>query len=329
MNDYIKIAKEANAREYLDNLTNRALVVYSPTSMKLVGSASSKAIFASTHFMGKDSAKIDELCDMWRPKEVVGFGGGTAIDIAKYISKKKGCKFICIPAMLTTNTFATDKSALVKDGHKISIDARMPDEIILDFSLIAKAGAKNLYGLCDVLSIHTALCDWRLADKSGKEKIDRKIYKKAQDLLGRGFELVMNSDTESTLDLNALFHLIGESGRITNLYGSGRPESGSEHIFAKELESLVDIPHGISIAIGIKIMSRLQKNESSQMDDVLLRLGIMSDIPNKDELLGKVKQTLAGLHPRTDRYTILDERLPSAGEIDYLTSALYPKAKGF
>jgi glycerol dehydrogenase-like iron-containing ADH family enzyme len=117
--------------------------------------------------------------------------------------------------------------------------------------------------------------------------------------------------------------MIGESGHITNLYGCGRPESGSEHIFAKELEHRVKIPHGISVAVGITLMSQLQDNYSEDIQVALREIGIMSDIDNEYDLRRSIGLSLESLLPREDRYTILNEKLLTAEISSHLTDMLY------
>lgn len=328
MKHFLDVTAEASVKEYLGTLSDHSLVIYSPTSIEHIDAARHKGTFMSTHAIGKDTLQIEALCTKQRINTVVGLGGGTAIDIAKYIASFAGCEFICIPTILSTNAFATDKVALIKTGAKVTLDAKLADKIILDTTLVTTAGAHNLYGLCDILSIHTALYDWYLADRAGVEKIDRKIYKMSHDLLNGAVSLALKLTHPSNLDIPSLFAMIGESGHITNLYGSGRPESGSEHIFANELERRADIPHGISIAIGITLMSHLQDNGSADIRAALRQIGIMADIADEYDLRETVVSSLESLRPRKNRYTILDKKLPTAKISNSLTDALYTEILG-
>jgi len=328
MKHFQDVTRTASVRSYLDGLNDSSLVIYSPTSLGNIDDIPQKGTFISTHAIGKDSARIEKLCSGRQINTVVGLGGGTAIDIAKYIASLTDYKFICIPTMLSTNAFATSKSTLIKNGSKVTLDASLADEIILDIPLIEKAGRYNLYGLCDVLSIHTALFDWQLADKAGIEKIDPEIYEKSQNLLIRALRFAVDPTTLGVLNIVSLFSMIGESGHITNLYGSGRPESGSEHIFAKELESRVEIAHGISIAIGITLMSQLQDNYSASIQVALQQIGILSDIANEYDLRNAVLQSIESLIPRKNRYTILNEKLPTTENGEHLIEILYENILG-
>lgn len=328
MKHFLDITVATGAKDYLRTLSERSLVVYSPSALRLLKIAPRSGTFISTHDIGKDARTIKEFCESRHIDTVVSLGGGTAIDIGKYIGSLTGCRFTCIPTALSTNAFATNKVALMKGSSKVTLDAQLADKIILDATLIKAAGAYNLYGLCDILSIHTALYDWRLAESAGVEEIDRRLYEQSHDLLTSATRLAMGLAEPGELDMSSLFTMIGESGHITNLYGSGRPESGSEHIFAKELERRVVIPHGISIAIGITVMSQLQGNYSDDVQAALRQIGVMADIADGYDLRETIHLSLMNILPREDRYTILNERLPSIDESSELTDMLFTEIQG-
>lgn len=326
MKHFLDVTVQADALEYLDALGEGSVVIYSPTSAKRLGLEVRTARFINAHSIGKDAATIKSL---FRQKvdKIVALGGGTPIDIAKYAAHILGCEAVCIPTMLSTNAFATNKVALTQNDRKITFDAKLPDKIILDPEVIIRAGALNLYGLCDILSIHTALYDWMIADKAGKEKIDSEIFMASQQLLKKSLLLCERIANPTSKDISGLFALIGESGHITNMYGSGRPESGSEHIFAKEFEQRINIPHGISIAIGITIMSQLQDNYSEEVQQSLHQLGVLDEICNRPNLRTVVEDTLMNLSPRKDRYTILDKKLVSSEKLESLMDDLFKRSK--
>lgn len=327
MRHFLDLTIRADALSYLHGLDEHSVVVYSPTSIKRIG-IEPKCNFINAHTLSKNIKQIEKFCSLQKANKIVAIGGGTPIDIAKYIAYLIDCDFVCIPTMLSTNAYATNKVALMQNGRKITLDAKLPDSIILDADIIAKAGVLNLYGLCDILSIHTALCDWAIADKADKEKIDSKIFAASEELLKQALHLSRKIQNPTTKEIANLFALIGESGHITNIYGSGRPESGSEHIFAKELERRVNVPHGISIAIGISLMSHIQDNYSKAIQDALHQIGIIDDVLNRQGLSAAVEASLLNLTPRKDRYTVLDEKKVTDDSAKYLVDMLFKTTQG-
>ena len=120
-----------------------------------------------------------------------------------------------------------------------------------------------------------------------------------QYILNNSYETIKN-------DIFKMFNFIGTVGHITNLYGSGRPVSGSEHIFAKSLEQRVLVPHGISVALGIIIMSLYQNNYTQEIEKCFEKLKIF-DYADKYNITKKlIINNLEELKPRDGRYTVVN-----------------------
>ena len=80
---------------------------------------------------------------------------------------------------------------LEKNNLKITLLAKAPEEIIFDPFIINKTKHDlHLMGLCDLLSIHTALFDWNLSAQNNNENKNSLIYDIAQTLLNNTFELI-------------------------------------------------------------------------------------------------------------------------------------------
>ena len=240
----------------------------------------------------------------------VGFGGGTAIDIAKYLAHKYNAKCIAIPSMLSTNVFATDKVAeIYLDKYRVNkrtINSKMPDEVWLDTELLKLSQRENMFGLVDVFSISTALHDWSVALAMGAEDVNKDIYERALSLLDKAGKVALNIIENEELSIEDAFEVISEAGYITNEYGSGRPESGSEHILAKQIELNVRVPHAVAVTCGIAIMKNVQEfNVFNHVPVILKNLGMYDRVKEtvKREVLYKA---ISDLQPRPDRYTIID-----------------------
>ena len=129
----------------------------------------------------------------------------------------------------------------------------------------------------------------------------------AEKLLQDVSKFVNNNKFEDIVKNNIkLFEFIGIAGYITNLYGTGRPESGSEHILAKEIERRIDIPHGMSVSIGILAMGLMQNRDISEIVKVIKKLNIFEKA-NKNGLNKEIiKKSFIDLKSREDRYSIVN-----------------------
>ena len=302
------VTSVSSALDYVNGLGSESLLIYSPTSLQHLHVSNAKIHMIDSRIFGRGAILIKALAQSKRKySNIVSLGGGTASDVAKYIAHQSGATFTCIPSMLSTNAYATNKVALVVDDEKITLDAKLADRIILDESLLLTSPQQNLYGLADVLSIHTALKDWQLATEFNSEIIEKGIFDQASNLLDEVKAFILGCDVnEISHEIPKLFKFIGESGYVTNVYGSGRPESGSEHIFARALEHRIDIPHGISVSLGILLMSLLQDNFSKEIGECVKKLGTLKFIDEHGLTLELIESVLTDLRPREDRFSIID-----------------------
>lgn len=146
------------------------------------------------HDITKNVDKIEEFIkENKNIITVVSYGGGSTIDIGKYIAYKLNINFTCIPTMLSTNSYATNKVALIKENKKVTLEAKIPETIIIDDKLLNLSKEENIYGLADVFSIYTAMYDWKVAQKDINEKIDYNIYNMAEKLLQDVVKFVNNN----------------------------------------------------------------------------------------------------------------------------------------
>lgn len=316
--DFNTITKVINVKSFLKFDEEKSLVIYSPTSVikNKINLNNLNFDYYSTNEITKEKNKIDKMFPTLKMyQQIISIGGGTAIDIGKYLSYKFNIKLIAIPTMLSTNVYSTNKVALVVDNKVTSLDATMPTNIYFDNDILKQSMENNLYGIVDIFSIFTALNDWNLAIKYNNE-IKSYEYDWANDLLNSTIEYISNNSIASIEnDVSFIYTKIGESGLITNKYGSGKPESGSEHIFAKALEKEIKIPHVISVGNGIVLMTIAQyliTNDKKEYEKGMLIIGLLKKMKVFElnekynisyELINKV---FNDIKPRKDRYSIVN-----------------------
>ena len=305
---FFNVVQNCNSKEYVRNLGKGVLLIYSPTSINKMNISNNKILMENWHNITKNIDIIENFINKNKTiKEVISFGGGSTIDIGKYISHKLNIKFTCIPTMLSTNSYATNKVALIRNKQKITIEAKVPDKIIIDNDLLNLSKKENIYGLADVFSIYTALYDWKIAQEDINEVINIEIYNMAEKLFKDTLEFVNNNNLENIVKDNMkLFEFIGTAGYITNIYGNGRPESGSEHIMAKEIEKNIDIPHGISVSIGILSMGLMQNRNIRDISKAINKLKVFENANQYGLTKRIIEKSFLNLKVRKDRYSIVN-----------------------
>lgn len=312
--NYYEITKEVDVKEYLRKTEEKCLIIYSKTSIKKNDISLQRQNFKahSTEELTIKKDNIDKIiCNGKIFNKIICIGGGTAIDIGKYLSNKYCVDLICVPTMLSTNAYSTNKVALIVNGQKETLNATIPAQILFDKDILSKSKKENLYGIADIFSIYTALNDWLLAAEFNKESITQEFYL-AQQLLNSTMDYILNNEIgKIEEDTPLIYKLVGEAGEITNQYGSGKPESGSEHIFAKALEKEIRVPHAIAVANGILLMSISQALYLGVKLDLnpclaLKKIGIYELNEQYNIEYKLIEKVFLNLKPREDRYTVVN-----------------------
>jgi glycerol dehydrogenase-like iron-containing ADH family enzyme len=242
---------------------------------------------------------------------VVGLGGGSCCDMAKYIAWKRGCRMILVPTIISVDAPFTNTIAIREESKVRYIGDIWPQDILIDYALIQQAPPElNRAGACDIASIHTALHDWKLAHDHTGERYDTAIAEEARQCL---LELDRNAEevykvTEKGID--TLVDLYRREVEFCARFGNSRPEEGAEHIVAYHLEHLTrrHFLHGDLVGLGIVTMSLLQDNEPQWARDLCRRCGLRYTVP--DATRDEIRACLAGLKHFKDEaglfYSVVD-----------------------
>lgn len=291
------------------------LVVYSsssrPASLSFTGASSIQA---------RGPASLEAIEQMesgiaWpRITTITALGAGSVIDTAKVLAARHDKYLVAVPTVLSCNAFATDKSVLSVRGSRRTVDSREPDRVLIDPPLLENLPLRlHLLGIADALSLHTALYDWQLAIEAGAEDYDDLTFGMAESVRRYCFDTF--DDLAASASRETLYaeivRVLAISGYLTKFYGSGRPESGSEHMFARAIEQsgheTGHMWHGESVLLGVLLLSHVQDRPHPRLYEIAVRLGLPARIGE----LGLTADRIAGLlstasHVRPDRYTIFN-----------------------
>lgn len=208
---------------------------------------------------------------------VLGIGGGSCMDFAKYVAWQRNLPLILAPSIVSVDACLTDAAAVRRDGRVHYLAQVYPKECLVDFDLIRAAPPElNRAGAGDILSIHTALCDWKLAHEANGEPYDAEIAVQSRALL---HALAENADELRRVTpegIRALVELFNAEVRLCYQMGNSRPEEGSEHFWAYNLEFRTgrSFVHGDLIALGILLMSALQENDLAGVRERIDAIGL-------------------------------------------------------
>jgi len=173
---------------------------------------------------------------------VLGFGGGSSLDVAKLISRDTGINWISIPTAASHDGIASEVASVSHNGYKYSEKCKGPLAVIADTSIISKAPPRlKLAGLGDIICKTSSLAEWKLAHEVKNEPFDDEVY----IIVKKALESVLADDSLETLISAEI-----DAGRAMSLFGSSRPCSGTEHAISHAMDTICTELHGLQVAFA-------------------------------------------------------------------------------
>ena len=249
-----------------------------------------------------------------KTRAIIGFGGGKALDVAKYVSFLTRIPYIAVPTSLSNDGFCSPQSSLTLEGRRKSLPSAMPYGVVIDTEVcLAAPEILWLAGVGDLVAKLTAVADWKLAFNAVGTLVDDFAALLSDATV---FQFIAHPQR----DLEGI-RLLGTSlmlnGIAMEICGTSRPASGSEHLISHALDSLGGKPrlHGLQVGVATYLVSRLQKQNSAAIADLFERSGFWRAIHAQPFSRAAWLKAI-GIAPtiKQDFYTVLSSRncLPEA-----------------
>ena len=246
-------------------------------------------------------------------KVVIGFGGGTVLDLAKFAAFVSKAELISLPTTLSNDSLASPVAVLGTEGKaRKTFKCTIPDAILVDANIIMSAPPRQiLSGIGDTISKYTALNDWKIAHIKGKDYVDDFAYMISK----MAFNSIAYNDQKDLKSIDFIKRLtqaLVMGGLAMEIAGTSRPSSGSEHLFCHALEEnyaeYVNVPHGIAVAMGSYGACKFQDRNIAKITRIIKEYNIPvvpSDWKITEEIFVGAWQKASA--SRSDRYTVLNE----------------------
>jgi len=265
---------ESSHREVLDGLPSYTACVSDPPWSNLASMVRPPERVIAAWDTGIDH--LESLIEAEGDSEyVVGIGGGSALDTAKFISWKTGKPLIQIPTIVSVDACFTRDIGIRVEGNVKYVGLIIPETVVVDIDLIRSApGHLNRAGIGDILSCQTGLFDWKLAsDRDEGVAWDNDLAALGYQLLD---ELTEHADEVAAVSEDAVRWLAWAYRRIGAACmqaGHSRFEEGSEHFlgYAYEFHTGDHQIHGELIAMCVVAASSLQGEGQSQATEIIAR----------------------------------------------------------
>jgi glycerol-1-phosphate dehydrogenase [NAD(P)+] len=251
-----------------------------------------------------------------KTRAIVGYGGGKALDVAKYVAFLTRIPYIAVPTSLSNDGFCSPQSSLTLEGRRKSLPSAMPYGVVIDTEVcLAAPEILWLSGIGDLVAKLTAVADWKLAFHAVGTPVDD-FSALLSDASVFQFIARPVRDLEGVRLLGTALML---NGIAMEVCGSSRPASGSEHLISHALDSLGGPPrlHGLQVGVASYLVSLLQGQNSAVMADLFEKTGFWRAVQTAPFRLADWREALRHAPEiKQNFYTVLSSRdcLPEAEE---------------
>jgi glycerol-1-phosphate dehydrogenase [NAD(P)+] len=243
---------------------------------------------------------LDDLARSVRGVDaVVGVGGGSALDTAKFVSWKTGLPLWQFPSVASVDAVFTRPTGVREESRVRYVGEAVPQLVAADLDLLLAAPLDlNRAGVGDILSCHTGLFDWRLAQgHPASPPLDPELVDLSLRLVEGLRSHAASIRAVDEAGLRFILQAYREEGAIGDAVGHSFFEEGSEHYFAYCFERMTGrhVVHGELIALGVRAMVIAQDNQVEETARLIESLGVRSlpsELGISFEVLGDVLTAL-------------------------------------
>lgn len=295
-----------------------ATVVTGPRTRKIAGDAVAGIVEEAgyeVHLVeveGATPASVDEaMAAAGEDGFLLGVGGGSVIDVAKYAGHRLDQPFLSVPTAASHDGLTSPRASIKESDGSSSKEASAPLGIVADTGVIVDAPYEMLASGCaDALSNLTAVKDWELAHRLRNETYSSFAVAlsrtAAETILDHADSIRPNLEEAAWIVVKSLI----VSGVSMSVAGSSRPASGAEHMFSHTLDELVPdaAHHGEQVGVGSVMMMYLHGGDWKAVRDALASVGAPTTADELGIPRGTIVEALVHAHEnKPDRYTILGE----------------------
>ncbi|MEM0132861.1 sn-glycerol-1-phosphate dehydrogenase [Acidiplasma sp.] len=315
-------------------ITGTAAVISGETAFKIAGkivvdSLESSGFYVNTFIYEKieptlkNAENLTAIIKNYSSKNdvfIIGIGGGSTLDVCKYISAKLELNFIAVPTLLSSDAIATGYSVLWIDDKNEAFQTKAPSLIVGDYEILKNQPKKYISaGVGDMLSKMSALYDWRLAFWLAGETYNdfaMNVAKATTNLLKKR---IADVAAMNYIGIETLFLSEVTDGYLMQLSGTTRVAAGSEHLFTFALEKIHGMPnHGEYCGLGTIMMAYIQSKKDGEVRGYLNDVGAATTAADLDIKPQEIIKALTIAHTMRPWYTILGINGLSEGSAERL-----------
>lgn len=310
-----------------------AVLVTSPSAKTLFGTLSHNFFFSDHRMITDGNAEYIDNLIKDKPKTSVMYavGGGRVIDIARLLASRWEMDITVIPTIISTDSPFADTTGVRDDGCVRYIKSKKANRVFLDWNLLDHSPpALHAGGSADVLSIYTALHDWRLAHDRHISQSDELYLPIVANQAEEIFQYLIKNESDiaimSRTGLEAIVRALTMEVELCNRYGNSRPEEGGEHFFAYAIEPhLPHTTHGELVGFGILVTACMQGQPWQDIRGFMDTIGMCYRPKGiSSQLITETLKTMPGyVNKHNLRFSIWNEYVYDEPAVQELLSTLH------
>lgn len=191
----------------------------------LVLSDNGKVVIPNEEKIEEITEKVTDGTDL-----IMGVGSGVINDLCKIVSFNKGLPYYIVATAPSMDGYASNGSALILGGMKVTINARPPKAIIADTAVLKDAPFDMIQsGYGDIMGKYSCLNDWKLAALLNGEYFCQNIWDMTFATTDELRPLAKELTARDEAAVGKLMEALVIVGIMMSFVGNSRPASGSEH----------------------------------------------------------------------------------------------------
>ncbi len=263
---------------------------------------------------------------------IYAVGDEIIIDAAKMVAYWSKKPLIIIPTAFVSDNPFTWTSEVHEEGITKETVTGPAEEVIVDWDVVGEANSTQRgAAIVDLLSIVTALLDWRYAAQKNKTTPETRLNPWAvgiaASLAGQAIKSAPAIGQGTPEALRTLLDLLCLAVQLDSQLGHRRASHGTEHVFAELVKADQNVTHTERVAAGILYAAALNNQDVTPLRAALTAANIRLDVLKSADIRAAAIALPDYVRQGNLPYSIVNEQTSTENVKDLLAKSTLIPAK--